>query len=260
MIKKIANRVVWVLVFILTMGLVIWANIESSNSHCIDIEVKIQATDYPALTSNDAIKTNILKSMPALIGQSLKNIKLYELEQYVALNSRLSNVKAFLNLNGIISIKVKPRKAILRIFDTKGENQYLGSDQILMNSTNYHTQRILVASGHIPHLSNDEKNQVLRGEKNLPNIYANLYSLANIIHNDEFLDALIDQVYVSKNQELELTPKIGVKKIHFGKAENIEEKLNKLKAFYINGQNKIDWQKYQSINIKFRNQIVCSKK
>ncbi len=258
--KKILNRVVWMLVFLLTMGLVIWANIEHLNLHCSDIEVKMETTDYPALTSQNAIKTNILESMPALIGRSIKNIDLEELEQYVAHNSRLSNVKAYLNLNGLICIKVNPRKAILRIFDAKGQNLYLGSEQVLMNSSHVHTQRILVASGYITHLSTEEKKQVLRGEKKLPNIYSDLYQLANHIHNDEFLDALIDQIYVNKNQEMDLTPKVGVKKIHFGKAENIEEKLDNLKAFYINGQNKIDWQKYQSINIKYRNQIVCSKK
>ena len=260
MMKKILNRAVWILVFILTMSVVIWANIERSNSHCTDIEIKMKATDYPSLTSSAAIKTNILETMPALIGQSVKNIELDELEQFVSLNSRLGEVKAFLNMNGIISIKVKPRQAVLRIFDKKGQNLYLGNDQVLMNSTVDHTQRILVANGHIPHLSKEEKYDVLNGDLDLPSIYSNLYSLAKLIHQDEFLDALIDQIYVTKNQEFDLTPKVGVKTIHFGKAENIEEKLENLRIFYINGQDKIDWQKYRSINIKFRNQIVCSKK
>jgi cell division protein FtsQ len=80
------------------------------------------------------------------------------------------------------------------------------------------------------------------------------------IHEDAFLDALIDQIYVTKHQELILTPKVGVRKIFFGKAKNIDEKLFNLKAFYLHGKSKIDWQKYSSINIKYRNQIVCSKK
>ena len=258
--KKILNKAVWVMVFILTMSLVIWANIEHSNSHCTDIEIKIKDTNYPSLTSSGAIKTNILETLPALIGQSIKNIELDELEDFVSLNSRLSEVKAFLNMNGVISIKIKPRKAVLRIFDEKGQNLYLGSDQVLMNSTIDHTQRILVANGHIPHLSEEEKYNVLNGDLIIPGIYSDLYYLANLIHQDEFLDALIDQIYVTKKQELNLTPKIGVKIIHFGNVENMEEKLNNLKIFYINGQNKIDWQKYRSINIRFRNQIVCSKK
>jgi mevalonate kinase len=76
MMKKILNRAVWILVFILIMSVVIWANIERSNSHCTDIEIKMKTTDYPSLTSSAAIKTNILETMPALIGQSVKNIEL----------------------------------------------------------------------------------------------------------------------------------------------------------------------------------------
>jgi len=260
MIKKILNRVIWILVFITTMGLVVWANIERSNSHCTDIEVKLKETNYPALTSKEAIKTDILESMPALIGQSVKNIELDELEYHVSKNSRLSDVKAYLNLNGIINIKTIPRKAVLRIFDKKSNNIYLGEGPIIMNSSIDHTQRILVASGYISHLNNDERKRVLNKQMELPKIYSDLYQLATLIHEDEFLDALIDQIYVTKNQNYNLTPKVGVRKIHFGRAENMKEKLMNLKAFYINGKDKVDWQKYKSINIKYRNQIVCSKK
>ena len=260
MIKKIANRVVWVLVFILTMGLMIWANIQQSNTACNNIEVIVKKTDYAPLTSKDIIKSEVIESMPALLGQSIKNIALEDLEHLLAGNSLLSHNKTYINLNGDVCIKTTPRKAILRIFDEKGVNAYLGDKKVIMKNSPSHSQRIIVASGHIKHINEQDKKNILNHQQKAPKIYNDLYELASYINNDEFLHALIDQIYVRKNQEIELIPKVGVKQIFFGSAENMDEKLENLKAFYINGEGKIDWQKYQSINIKYKNQIVCSKK
>jgi len=258
--KKILNRAVWVILFTLVFFLVVFANIERNNTHTNELKVILQETDYPPLTSPERIKSHILETMPSIIGQSVKNVELEKVEEEIALNSQLSHVRAFLNINGDMNIKAKPRKAILRVFDQKGSNIYVGKDKILMDNSLSHTHRLIVASGHIPHLNNEERIQILKGNKELPEVYNHLYELANKIHEDEFLDALIDQIYVNKSGQIELTPKVGVKKISFGSFENIEEKLFNLKAFYVNGKDIIDWQKYQSINIKYKNQIVCSKK
>ena len=43
--------------------------------------------------------------------------------------------------------------------------------------------------------------------------------------------------------------------------EAYEEKFEKLKMFYTEGLNKTDgWNKYSTINIKYKNQVVCTKK
>jgi cell division protein FtsQ len=47
----------------------------------------------------------------------------------------------------------------------------------------------------------------------------------------------------------------------FGDAKDFEEKFEKLKTFYTEGLNKTDgWNKYSTINIKYKNQVVCTKK
>ncbi|OYT17430.1 MAG: hypothetical protein B7C24_02645 [Bacteroidetes bacterium 4572_77] len=260
MIKNIIYRTLWVLVFVFAIGLLVWSNMKYNNSHCTDIVVKMPVSNYPSLISEEDIKTSILKEMPAIIGQPLEQINLEDLETFVAMNAQLKQVKTFININGEIQINANARKAILRVFDTKGQNVYLGEGLCLMENSPKHAQRILVASGHIPHLTKSEQKQVLLGNQDLPQIYNDLYKLGNLLQEDPFLESLIDQIYVFKNGEIELTPKVGVKKIYFGKMEQSEEKLFKLKAFYLSGKGIVDWQKYQSINIKYSKQIVCSKK
>lgn len=260
MIRKIINRTLWISTLMATIALVIWTNIYRAHSHCNEIKVTLKTADFPALTTSDRIKSHVLESIPAVLGQSIQNVELEKIESVVAQNAQLTDVRAYLNIDGQINILAKPRRAILRIFDENGNHLYLGDGNILMENSISHSHRIIVANGHIPHLSDDQRDNILHQREEIPIIYQQLYELAQIIHNDEFLNALIDQIYITKNSEAILTPKMGIKKIEFGKLEEMENKLANLKAFYIQGKNKIDWQKYKSISIKYDNQIVCSKK
>jgi|GEM_PF-92577 cell division protein FtsQ len=258
--KKVLNRILWIAALVVVLVATVFANLEYNKRPTHDLKVEMAWSWNPTLASVDGVKKKVLQKSPHIVGQRIDNIKLEEIEKEVAENSQFTDVRAFLKLNGDVVMKVKSRKAILRVFDEKGYNLYLGKGKVLMGTSLSNSQRLLVASGHLPYLSPEEKIRVLNNERRLPRIYSDVYDLAELIQDDEFLDALIDQIYINKKGEAELIPKIGVKLIEFGNLENMEIKLKNLKTFYINGKDIIDWQKYRSINIKFENQVVCSKK
>jgi len=87
-----------------------------------------------------------------------------------------------------------------------------------------------------------------------------LFKLSSFITQDQFLKAQIEQIYVTKTGEFELIPKVGRHLIIFGGIEDMENKFDKLLVFYHQGMNKTGWDKYKTINLKFENQVVCSKK
>jgi cell division protein FtsQ len=115
----------------------------------------------------------------------------------------------------------------------------------------------LIASGNIHINYSDTLNVLELKEKTLLN---DLYKLSEYIYNDKFLKAQIDQIYVNRHKEFELVPKVGKHLIVFGKVENIEEKFERLMKFYDEGLNKTGWNKYSIVNLKFDNQVVCTKR
>jgi cell division protein FtsQ len=85
--------------------------------------------------------------------------------------------------------------------------------------------------------------------------------MADYIRKDSVLNNLVHQIKVLPDKEFELYLAIGNHKILFGEAVDIEAKFKKLKLFYTDGLNKTDgWNKYSIINIKYKNQVVCTKK
>ena len=86
-----------------------------------------------------------------------------------------------------------------------------------------------------------------------------LYKLAKYIRSDKFLNATIEQIYVNNSNEFELIPKTGKHFIEFGDTNNMKKKFDNLIVFYKDGLKRVGWDKYKKVNLKYLNQVVCSK-
>jgi hypothetical protein len=56
-----------------------------------------------------------------------------------------------------------------------------------------------------------------------------------------------------------LVPKFGNHTILFGKVDDMEIKFEKLLVFYREALNKVGWNKYKVLDIRFNNQVVAKK-
>jgi cell division protein FtsQ len=71
---------------------------------------------------------------------------------------------------------------------------------------------------------------------------------------------MIEQIYIDKNGDVILSPRIGNHKVIFGDLKDIEVKFNKLYTFYKNIAPEKGWERYSEVNLKYNNQIVCKLK
>ena len=87
-----------------------------------------------------------------------------------------------------------------------------------------------------------------------------LYKFALFLQGNEFWNDQIEQIYVYPDNEVELIPRVGSHRIMLGPLEGFEEKLANLRLFYEQAIPKMGWEKYSMINLKYKNQIVCTKR
>jgi len=261
MIKRILNISLWLIALTSVAAFAVYAlylyGETNSNALKIDLQNK---NNIELLTSEIELRTELLENHLPIEGQKIKNLNLKEIEKNVGRISYLQEYNAYFNINGNTAITASPRKAILRVYNTAGQHFYLGSDTVVMPLSPQHSLRLLLANGALPKINNAHFKQSENDRPDLPDIYKKIYILAAKIQDDEFLNALIDQIYVKQNQEFELIPKAGIGLIEFGNMDNIDDKLKRLKIFYIKGNEKINWNIYKSINLKYENQVVCTKK
>jgi len=90
-------------------------------------------------------------------------------------------------------------------------------------------------------------------------ILNDVYAMSKFIGQDDFWKAQFNQVYVTRDKEFELIPRVGDHQILLGDAENLDKKLTKLRLFYREGLDKTGWNEYKTLNLKYTNQVVCTK-
>lgn len=87
-----------------------------------------------------------------------------------------------------------------------------------------------------------------------------IYSLITYVRSNEVLKALLVSVNVDKSNEYSFRTRKGNQVIEFGKAKNIEQKFEKLLIYYRKTVSDFGWRRYKKINLKFANQVVCTKR
>ncbi|MCK4408307.1 MAG: hypothetical protein KAV44_11570, partial [Bacteroidales bacterium] len=158
-------------------------------------------------------------------------------------------------------IDVVQRKPVVRVITKSNQNFYIDVNGVLMPLNKNHVARVLIASGNIGNsLLPPAKLKLQTDSLDQNQVLFKIYSLAKFINNNKFLNAQIEQIYINKENCIELIPKVGKHLIIFGDIDNMEEKFENLIAFYKNGLSKVGWDKYKKINLKYKNQVVCTKK
>jgi len=254
--KNIINITIWFIVIAGIFVLVGFINVEQKKITCKSLNVTIDYAGGDQMLSVDEIKSQIYVVYDSLIGKRLTEINLVEVEDMINDIPLVANAEVYTSLTGKMKIHITQRSPILRIINSSNQSFYIDQTGVAMPVTPGSPSRVMVASGNIKIKYSDTLNINNSAENSL---LKNLYTLSSYIDNDPFLNAQVEQIYVTKTQEFELVPKVGRHLIIFGGIENMENKFDKLMVFYHQGMNKTGWDKYKTINLKFENQVVCSK-
>jgi cell division protein FtsQ len=87
-----------------------------------------------------------------------------------------------------------------------------------------------------------------------------IFDFATFLNKNEFWGNQIEQVNITNDMKVELVPRVGDHIIMLGTFDRFEQKLEKLRKFYLYGLNEIGWNYYSKIDLQYRDQVVCTRK
>ncbi|TVR78913.1 MAG: hypothetical protein EA412_07420 [Chitinophagaceae bacterium] len=186
-----------------------------------------------------------------ILNEKIRTLPLNTMERRLNANPFIKNAQIFAQPNGRLVVDIKQRKPLIRVINKNNVSYYLDMNGNPMPISYNFTPRVPVVNGFI------YQNQYKHERDSL--IQLEIYELGQFIHESDFWSAFIQQIYVNENREFELIPRLGNQYIIFGNIESMEEKFTKLYIFYREGLKTGSWDKYKSINLKYKNQIICSK-
>ena len=223
---------------------------QSRQLKCAGVKVDITDSIQKQFVRSSDIRQWVNRNHPAIFGQPLGSVNLRKIEEGLRKLQSVEEVTVYTNVfdNGVKSfgalvVKIKQREPVFRVVGS-GRAFYMDKFGKIIDWSPRYTPRVLIVGGIV---SADYARKRL-----LP--------LINFINDDTFWSAQIDQVYVNAVGELSMIPRVGEQIILFGVPEDFQIKFRNLKALYTDGFKNGGWSIYKTINVEFRNQIVCTKK
>ncbi len=224
------------------------------------LKVEVLNPGPDAMITGKEIYDMIGRRMDSIKGQKIGTVDIYQIEKMIMASPFVSSAEVHNTLTGNLIVTAKVRHPMIRVINSADQQYYIDTSGVVMPVSDKHPARLPIASGYIyDSFMFDLTGEVPVSSLSKMSVLPDIYRMAEHISKDPFLWSLIDQIYVNEFFEFELIPKIGGQVILFGKGDHISDKFDKLKAFYSEVMIQAGWNKYKTINIKFENQIVCSK-
>jgi cell division protein FtsQ len=263
MIKKIAVISFYVLMPLGIMILLGFAIDTNQTKPCSGFMVTVNNKGEASFIDSAEVVRQVYNIMGPLKGKEMKSISVKRIEELVNAMYYVENSRVYRTVDGHVIADIKQRIPVARIINSMNENYYIDTRGKLMKTTSRYAARVVVVTGFINtryspavdilQLANDDK------LSDSEQVLVDLFKLIGHISSNDFLDAWVDQIYVNRQGEFELVPRNGVHTIELGDIENMEAKFEKLMNFYRNGLTHMGWGNYKRINLKYKNQVVCSK-
>ena len=235
--KNIFNLIRFTVGVLLLIVMIYFAVINTGDKYCKLSDISIELDENKFVTKEviiEYLRENTLHPDSIL----LEDVSFRDIENVLTQHPSIKSAEVYSDMNANVFISVTQRNPIVRIQEDK-KGYYLDEDGLEMPLSNVYTSRMLLVTGEVNSVINKD-----------------LFNLTNFIYNNDFWKKQIVQINIENSKLLMLT-KLG-EQLEFGEIKNVKEKFENLMLYYEKGNSQnID---YKSLNLEYKNQIVCIKK
>lgn len=263
-IRKYLKYSVWL---ILVAGLFLltgFINDSLSDEKCREIVIDIRDAESYGFIDETEITEILNRKFNTPISQKIRDIDTWSIEKLLNEHQAVENADVYISIDGKLTVYLVQRKVLIRLFTDNG-SFYIDSKGKVMPVSSKFTAHVPVAGGEISFdykslLENTNRRPEDVDSSAIPDLYADIYKLSLFIDSNPFWKAQIEQLYVNKESEFELIPRVGNHTIVLGDVYDLDSKFDKLMLFYKKGLSKTGWNEYKEINLKYKDQVVCTKR
>lgn len=251
MIQKIAKILTWLGLaawFVVVLGFV---SEKSEEVLCMRIEVLLRDTVNNGFVTRSEVRSLVESSGLEIRGYPISQINTRSLEHLLEENPYIRNAEVSTDISGRLEVAIEQRIPLVRILPTGSRGYYLDREGTMLPLSDRFTPLIMLATGMLPQ-------SMKEGQMNLQ--LAEIHEFCSFLSENRFWNDQLVQIYVNKGGEYELIPRVGAHHILLGSMDQWETKLRNLELLYRQGFSRYGWNKYKTINLKYTNQVICTKR
>lgn len=256
------KRIIHISLVILSLAgittLISAAAIKASNNTTNKAIVKIYRINDIGFIKENELLTSLGLNDTLNTHNKKKDIFTKNIEDSILHNPFVKKADVYFSVDGNLIINIKEREPVLRIFTDK-KSFYIDKDGDIFPVSKNYSPMVMVANGYLGKWTKTNGTNIFDTVYDNSKI-RNLFTLNILINNYPLLSSQINQLYINSKNEYDIVPELGNHIVQMGKFEDIETKLCNLNAYYHKMLKTDSWDSYKTINLTYKNQIVCTKK
>lgn len=208
---------------------------------CEEIHLSVSDFDEYRFVTTAGIEQHLKSKGLYPIGTPLSEIDLSEIETSIGEISLIKEAVSYFDSQGNLNISVTQRVPLFRVKTANGDF-YVDTDRKRMPTSRRYTAHVPLVTGNVhPEFATAE-----------------LFDFMLYLSGESRWATAFTQVYVYPNNEVELVPRVGNFIIEMGDLSRYPQKLYKLDVFLDKIPKYKPWDAYSSINLKYKDKVVCT--
>lgn len=205
-------------------------------------EADIEFAEAENFITHEKVNNLLIQNFGSIKSIQKDKLDLNSVEKSLDKNPMIDKAEVYATIDGKLKAIISQRKPVARIF--LGEESYYidyRGDKMPLSET--YTARVPLVTGVIDSVE-----------------LGKLKKLLNYINDDAFLKKNIIGLEIAPTGGVRMRSRNYGYEIQFGRPINIEKKFNNYKAFLQDAAKDTLIEQYKTINLKFTQQVVCTKK
>ncbi len=221
---------------------------------CKSVKVTLLDSALNKFISKEEVVDIIDRFLGPSVNKNIDSLKLSQMEALLNHRSVIKESQAYVTRDGVLHLELRQRKPVVRIEAPNG-GFYIDETAYIFPLIADHPSYVPVICGNIP-----EEFLFSENPKDSTALIDKMLQMGLFLQEHPFWNNQIEEVFINPEGDVELVPRVGEQRIILGDWDNLNEKFNKLLSFYQYIVPNVGWNKYSCVNLKYRGQIVCTKK
>jgi len=214
------------------------------NKPCETFEVVIEDSRRMQFVLTRDIEGVVKRHNLYPVGKPFGEINTLAIREAILTNQLVESAEVYTTPAGGIVALIRQRQPVLRVLSDRAGSFYVDQERRIMPVSDAFTVYVPVATGAVTE-------EFAIGA---------LYDFAMFLQRNADWDAWIEQIDVRSNGDVVLIPRAGDFQVVMGELEDYPAKLSKFVRFVDEGLSVVGWNRYREINLKYENQVVCTRK
>ena len=258
MVKKILSIVAWVITGAALVTLFVFARNGFTHTPLKGVVFNLERQGDKGFVDKDSLIANIEEisgiNDQAIIG----SVDLMKIQKLLNNSPWIESASAYIGLNDTLMVNAKEYQPIVRIFNKKGQSVYVTRDGAILPSNKVHTPRLIIANGNYEFATWGHSTWLSDTTYAESGIDETL-TITKAILADKFLRGNVGQIYRNDKKQYEIMVNGLQAKVIVGDTVNIEKKMSRLRTLLERLSGTEELAGLKTMDLRYKNQIVCTK-